>query len=109
MNMRIENDLSATTSIPISSIQKLLDRYQDILCYYLQSQLNTSNEYYELDIYIGTLLLKVVDNNLIYKFIPSTRFEKELVETLTTKESPLVTKLEQAVTDRIMDAYKEFI
>lgn len=104
----ISKDLASITTIPLASINKILSRYQDCICYNLQQELNNITEYVELDIYIGKLLIKLLDNKIYYKFIPSSSFEEDVKETINNNESPLVSKLEKLVTEKITNAYKEF-
>ena len=105
---KIEFDISKLTTFPVVSIQKILSRYQDCICYNLQERLDKINEYVELDIYIGKLIIRQNEDKIEYKFIPSSSFESDIKNTILTGESPLVKKLETVVQDKITSAYKEF-
>ena len=106
---QIDKDLSTITTISLNSTQKFLDRFQDCICYSLQEQLKQNEEYIELDIYIGTLILVNRDDDIEFKFIPSNKFESDIISTYNNKECPLIHKLEDSLTTKIKAAYKEFL
>lgn len=63
----------------------------------------------ECDIGIGTLLVEVVENQIQYKFIPTQKFERGLVESIVNKKNPLVVKLEESFANRIVKTYKDML
>ena len=106
--MAINKDLSALTNISITSIDKILDRYQDVICYQLQENLLNNPDEITLDIFIGKLILYINKNEVTYKFIPSSKFEKDIISTINNNECPLIGRLEKTLTEKITTAYKEF-
>lgn len=107
--MQIEKDVSNLTTVPFSSVQKIFSRFQDCICYNLQQSINNKEEYAEIDIYIGKLILKKEDNHIYYKFIPSPSFEKDVLITYQRGECPLIRRLEDTISDKISSAYKELL
>jgi hypothetical protein len=63
----------------------------------------------EIDIGVGQIDIKVEDNTIKYRFVPSKELEKTLIQTVTTKSSPLIVKLDNNLQDKIDRAYKELI
>ena len=104
----IDKDLSNLTTISVASIQKILSKFQDAICFNLQESLETINDFVELDIYIGKLIIRIEDNKIYYKFIPSPSFEEDIKSTIENNECPLIKKLENSITEKIKSAYKEF-
>lgn len=106
---QIDKDLATLTTIPLASVQKILSKFQDCICYNVQQSLENINEYIDLDIAIGKLIIKLDEDKICYKFIPSKSFENDLLITINTGECPLIGKLENSVSEKITAAYKEFL
>ena len=60
-----------------------------------------------VDIGYGTLYIKHENDELRYKFIPSKSFEKDLKEVILSGQSPLISKAEEALKDKITNTYKD--
>ena len=105
----IDKSLSNITTISLNSTKKFLDRFQDCICYSLQQQLKSNPDCIELDLYIGTLSIKNINDELFFKFIPSRSFENDVIKTFKTGECPLVEKIEDTLINKIKEAYKDLI
>ena len=102
-------DLSSLTTLPESSLHKIIDK--TLLC--------ISNDVYEqvlqeenlctVDIGIGTLTLKIEDNAVRYKFIPSVKLEDMIRKIIVQKINPLAETTENVLSARILDTYKDFL
>ena len=103
----IDSDLSKLTTIPLYSIQKLLSKFQDSICYEIQEQYKDNNKYIEVDIHIGTLILYNEKDTVSFKFIPSRSFENEIREIYKGNDCNLIKKLENSITEKITEAYKD--
>ena len=62
-----------------------------------------------IDIGIGQLCVQVVDNGIQYKFIPSAKLEKYMIDTILNKKNPLVNTIESTLVNRIVRAYKDML
>lgn len=105
--MEICKDLSTVTTMSVSSIDRFMSKFQDCLTYSIQEALSNNKTTIELDIYIGKILVEIINDKIYYKFIPSASFEREVTETVRSGVSPMVTKIEDAIQSKIMRAYKE--
>ena len=63
----------------------------------------------EIDLGYGELHIRIEDEGIRYKFIPSKELEKILVKTVTTKQSPIIDKIDKDLQEKIDLAYKELI
>lgn len=103
------NDLAKITTIPIFTLKKLcinivLCICHNVLEHYLNKEVDTT-----ADIGIGKLNISIQENEILYKFIPSHKFEQLLLETIRTKQSPLITKAEQVLVTKVTNTYKELM
>ena len=74
---------------------------------YLDSQ--EGKTIFELDTFEGTILIKQVDNEIKYKFIPSAEFNKLVVNTIETKTSSLIKSLDKSVISAMSNIYENLI
>lgn len=105
--MNMITDLSAVTTISPASTQKILSKFQDCLCYAVQEALGNHETEIELDIYIGKLMIEVIDDVVQYKFVPSASFERDVSDTVISGVCPMFNRVENAIQGKIMGAYKE--
>lgn len=104
----MNEELSTLTTIPKTTFDRIDKKRRDIIGHavfenMLQGQMTT-----KADIGIGTLYIGVEeDDSILYKFVPSPKLESTLIETIKTKKSPLITDVEEVISERIMNAYKD--
>ena len=103
------DDLAKITTIPVYTIKKLFNNLIICICHkvlenYLDKITDTC-----VDLGFGKLCLSIEEDEIIYKFIPSQKFESTLIDTLKTKQSPLITKAEKILTNKIINTYKELL
>ena len=63
----------------------------------------------ELNLGIGTLIVLIESNELVYKFIPSTKLEKNIIDSIRHNKNPLDIKLEDTFANRILHTYKDIL
>lgn len=102
-------DLARITTIPVFTLKKLFNNLGYCICHkvlenYLEKNVDTC-----VNIGIGKLSISILDNSILYKFIPSQKFEQNLVDTIKNKESPLVNHAEDILIDKITNTYKELL
>ena len=90
-------------------MQKLFDKIGWCICNNVHETVLAGDDFCELNIGIGNLIISVESNALKYKFIPSTKFENELVATIKTGKNPLEVKLEETFVNRILKTYKDML
>ena len=105
-----EKDLSTLSTIPEKSINHLSDYINCIHSHSVVTQLvDAKSNIIDIEIFEGTIRLQLVDDEIKYKFIPNEKFETMLVNTITTKKSLLVDKLEEKLKSVLSSAYKDVL
>ena len=106
-SLNMIDDVANITTIPVASLQKLNDKLVWCICNAVEESKLKEESVVNLNIGLGNLIISVINNQIQYKFIPSSFFEKNLVTTIVKGKNPLVNALEESLVSRIMDAYKE--
>lgn len=102
----IIEDLKTLTTIPRSALEQLSEKIDYIICHAVFESLSTNESITEIDLGIGYLNILNEGDCIKYKFIPSSKLERRVVETVKSKKSPLVTEVEETLTKKVMDVYK---
>lgn len=105
----ITRDVANITAIPYATLMKVHDLETTCICHAVQETRLLNNNLTSVNIGIGTLHIKVDGNEIKYKFIPSSKLENSIAETVKTGKSPLVKQVEDTLKDRIMNVYKELL
>lgn len=103
------NDISTLTNIPFYILNELSDKSILSISHSVYEGLLENEPLTEIDIGIGTLYIKLEDANIKYKFIPSKKLEKEVAETISSKQSPLVKEVDDSFRSKIDYAYKKLL
>ena len=99
--------ISKITTIPVLTLKKLFSNIQKYICHVvLENFLNKQTES-AVDIGFGKLCILVEDDSVFFKFFPSQKFENQIINTIQTKESPLVTEAEDILVQKIVNTYKD--
>ena len=53
--------------------------------------------------------IRIEDENIKFKFIPSSKLENGIKYAITSGESPLINKVELLLKDRICNTYKDLL
>lgn len=107
--VNILKDISTVTTIPHATLTKLSDVSELCICHAIEESLLKGGEVTSIFVGIGTLNIKATDGEIKYKFIPSTKFEESVKQTVLTRESPLINKVEEKLKDKVMNVYKELL
>ena len=107
--INIATDLSTLTTIPKSAIIKLLNKESYIISEAVEEGLLSGNQIIEIDLEIGVLSILIDESQIKYKFIPSTKLEKAVKQTVKNRKNPLKDSLEKTLVNRITDIYKELL
>lgn len=102
-------DISVLTTIPLKTLYKLTDKCNECICNdVLESK--TSNDITSIiDIGIGKLNINVTPKDITYTFVPSKELEIKLLNTIKNNESPLIKDIENSLTTKILNTYKDLI
>lgn len=105
----LKEDLSTLTNTSETLYDKLLKNIIYIINDYIYNNIINNINLTEIDIGIGTLYIKYENDEIKYKFIPNTKFNKSIENTLINKQNLLVTALEANLSDKIKNIQKELI
>lgn len=103
------NDLATITTIPVNSLQKLKEKEIYIICNDVEESTLQNDNITEINIGIGNLIIEVKDNFINYKFVPSSKLEKNLISTIVNKKNPLTNIFEETLVNRIVKTYKDIL
>lgn len=103
------SDVSKLSNIPLATLFRIQDLEKILIAQYISESILIGQETTEIDTGLGKLLIRVSDSEIKYKFIPSKMLDQQLVNTVNSKTSPLIDKLENSVQEKIMRTYKEMI
>ena len=103
------DDICEITTIPVASMHKLFDKISWCICNCVDEAKLAEEEYCEINIGIGTLIIGIEQNALQYKFIPSMKLEEALVATIVKGNNPLEIALEETFVNRILKTYKDML
>lgn len=100
-------DVSTLTTIPEKSLSKLMDKAYWCISNEVVESLKQDSNVIEIDIDIGELYIKVIDDNIQYKFIPSAKLNDTVKDTVINKRNVLEDTLEKTLVNKIVDTYKD--
>lgn len=103
----ILDDLCKITTIPAASLNKLVDTAGKCICNSVYESQLKQELITDVNIGLGNIIISIEDNALTYKFIPSSKFERNLVTTIVNKKNPLAEKVETTFVNRIISTYKD--
>lgn len=109
MSAKILEDLSVLTTIPLASLQRLIDLSESCICHAVAEDMMQKEPITTVNIGIGKLLIKQDTDCIKYKFIPSSEFEDAIIQTVVNKKSPLETQVESTLTQCILKTYKDLL
>lgn len=101
------DDLSVLTTIKKYNLEELVNKSTMIVSHALAECISNEEEITEVDIGIGVLRILVQDEEMKFKFSPSSKLETTLVETYTSGKSSLTQKVEDELGRRIEKTYKD--
>ncbi len=107
--MNTIKDVSKITNIPYKYLDRLMLNLERCICHSTLENYNDRNHITECNIGIGTLVIGVTEDEVQYKFIPSHSFEEMMVNTIETKQSPLINAAEELLDSKIKQVYKELL
>lgn len=102
-------NLEDLTQINSSVYSKITRISESCICDYIIHAIENDEDIVSVYIGLGTLELNISDDEIFYKFIPNKKFEKKILKTLETEDSPLVQEIEAKLNKKILDTYKELL
>lgn len=109
MEINLVNDLSTLTTIPEKYLSKINNKIVLCLNDYVEEAILKNEEDVVVDIGFGKLVMLVTDTSIKYKFIPNDYLEKSLLNTILNRHNLLENTLEDSLSAKITEVYKEFL
>lgn len=101
-------DIASLTTIPKDWLDKLVTKSEWCIVSAFK-ELPKENSIHEFNLGIGILYIQYNNDELFYKFKPSSRLEKALIEFFLHGENPLELVLEKRLVDKITNTYKDIL
>lgn len=103
------DDISLLTDVSENTLNKFLPVVISSIGHAVHEATCSKQDTTEIDIGFGELHIKIEHDTVKYRFIPSKTLEKTVINTLLTKESPIVTKINNSLQEKIDRTYKELL
>ena len=104
------NDLSILTDVSDKTLNKFVPVSNYCIGHAVHESQCKHEDVVEIDIGIGELHLKLEDGcGIKYRFVPSKELESILIKTVTSKTSPIITKIDSQLQEKIDRAYKDLL
>lgn len=102
------DDLSTITTIQKDTLVKLFKKCEYCISDAIVEQALSGSDIIDVDINIGRILLKLVDGEVKYKFIPYDDF-KNIVEASMAGENALSKTVEKTLIAKVTKVYKDLL
>lgn len=106
---KIINDTSALTNIPEKTLNRIATIEEQCLISSLFDQYKEGNKFLEANIGIGSIIIKNEDDNLQFKFIPSTTFKNNVVKIYKEETPKIINTIEVDLLGKVENFYKRFL
>ena len=107
--IKLIDDVETLTNVS----EKLLKKFIPVINYSISHAVHEEqcqqHPVTEVDVGIGQLHIKVEDTGIRYRFVPSKELEKLILQTVCSRTSPIITKLEHNLQEKIERSYKELL
>ena len=101
------SDLGILSGVAVTNLDKLSLISNDIISHAaLEAKLN-HEPVAEIDLGIGVLYILISEEELKYKFIPSSTLQFAVKQSLVNNRSRLTDKVDHTLSRRIMNTYKD--
>lgn len=102
-------DISILTDVNENTLNKFVPIYEYCIGHAVHEATCIKSDIVELDLGFGELHIKLEHDCIRYRFVPSKDLEKSIINTIKTHNSPIITKLESNLQEKIDRAYKELL
>lgn len=105
--INIVKDTSVLTTIPEKAIKKIIDKMIYSINEAIVEAEITGDDIVELDIGLGTLLIRFEDGSIQYKFIPGDKLEETVKNSFINKQNLLEDALDTSLVNKLTNIYKD--
>ena len=109
MKTDINKDLSTLTTVNKSVFSKLNSKIMWCISNCVCESVKNREDYAEIDLGYGTLVIYFSDNEIRYRFIPSQTLEKAIVNTVVNERNDLVVNIENSLVSKLTNVYKTLL
>lgn len=109
MTYDLLQDMADVTTIPKMRLDQLADNAINFIAHYIRESADCGESDLSVDTGIGVMHIRIEDENIKFKFIPSSKLENGIKYAITSGESPLINKVEALLKDRICNTYKDLL
>ena len=106
---KLLEDVSLLSGVSETTLKKFIKLSDYAIGHALHESLKAKEEFLTIDIGAGELQIKCTYDNIRYRFIPSEELSDILSKTVVTGVSPVATRLEENLQEKIDKAYKELL
>ena len=103
------HDISTLSCIPQLTLENICKLAEKSIADAVLETLLSKEDISSIDIGIGILNIKIEENSIKYKFIPSKKLDSIINYSITNKVSPIVASLDDSLNKRIKSTYKELL
>lgn len=103
----IIEEVSLLTTVQKLSIDRLCKQIIKCICANICEAKMLDNNNLCLDIGIGNLYICITDNDVKYRFEPSSYLDSSVIDSVLTGKNPVKDDIEQALLNKINTTYKE--
>lgn len=107
--MEIDKKISDLSTIPEWAIKRLHEYTDLIHSNDIINGLKEKEQVISIDILEGKLYIKIEDDNIKYKFVPSKEFNELVKNTIINKEDKLLTAVSAKLKQALMVTYKDIL
>ena len=100
-------DLSSLSTIPFTALEQLKGKVEDIIAYGVFESNKNLEDCAHIDIGIGTLIVKIDNNRVYYKFKPSKTLEESIKRSINNGVPTLIERIEDSLSNKITKTYKD--
>ena len=110
MQSTLAEDLSTLTTIPVATIDRLVQKIIWCICDNVESAILAEDNHIAIKMGFGTLKIELRDDDTVaYRFEPNKDLEESVNKTIQDGKSPLVKTAEESLVRMIVNTYKDFI
>lgn len=99
-------DVSTLTTIPVSNLVNVVNDAMLCIAHDVAEAKNNGENTVDIDVGCGTLTIAFDSDEVRYRFVPNLKM-KRLIFSATEGVSPILSDAENAITERVLKAYKE--
>lgn len=103
----IIKDTSVLTTVPEKAIKKLIEKMIYSINEAVVEARLTGESVIELDIGLGTLLIRLESDSIQYKFIPGEKLEESVKNSFINQQNLLEDALDASIVAKLTNIYKD--